>query len=69
MTVASSKYIIINGYLYLSKDETRETSVLLGELVTLKLVSPYVGYRRNVTNNNSFTNLPLVKKTTVVGTI
>lgn len=68
-----SKYVV-NGFPYLGKDEGRESSVPLGEFVTLKLVEPYTGHGRNITADNFFTSASLVskllaKKTTFVGTI
>lgn len=56
-----SKYII-NGFPYLGKDESRESSVPLGEFVTMKLAEPYVGCGRNITTDNFFTSLPLATK-------
>lgn len=68
----SSKHIV-NGFPYLGKDEGRESSVLLGEFVTLKLAEPYTGHGRNITTDNFFTvslaSKLLAKKTTLVGTI
>jgi hypothetical protein len=55
----------------LGKDEGRESSVPLGEFVTLKLAEPYTGHGRNITTDNFFTlaSKLLAKKTTLVGTI
>lgn len=69
----SSKYIV-NGFPYLGKDEGRESSVPLGEFVTLKLAEPYTGHGKNITADNFFTSASLAskllaKKTTLVGTI
>ncbi|CAL7933005.1 unnamed protein product [Xylocopa violacea] len=54
----SSKYIV-NGFPHLGKDEGRESSVPLGEFVTLKLAKPYTGHGRNITTDNFFTSVSL----------
>nr|XP_012145741.1 PREDICTED: piggyBac transposable element-derived protein 4-like [Megachile rotundata] len=69
----SSKYIL-NGSVYLGKDEQRPSSMLLSEHVVLKLVEPYTNCGRNITTDNFFTSTSLAtkllaKKTTLVGTI
>ena len=46
------KFGIINGFLYLEKDERRENSIPLGEFVVLRLMEPFTGCGRNVTTNN-----------------
>lgn len=57
----SSKYIV-NGFPYLGKDEGRESSVPLGEFVTLKLAEPYTGHGRNITTDKFFTSVSLASK-------
>lgn len=69
----SSKYVA-NGFPYLGKDAKRESSIPLGEFVTLKLMEPYTGRGRNVTTDHFFTSLSLAtkllaKKTTILGTL
>lgn len=68
-----SKFII-NGFPYLGKDETRQSSIPLSEFVVLKLIEPFTGAGRNVTTDNFFTSKSLAsklleKRTTLVGTI
>ncbi|XP_055378966.1 piggyBac transposable element-derived protein 4-like [Condylostylus longicornis] len=68
-----TKYII-NGFPYLGKDETRQSSIPLSEFVVLKLIEQYAGAGRNVTTDNFFTSKSLAlklleKRTTLVGTI
>ncbi|KAL9918981.1 uncharacterized protein ACN427_001074 isoform 2-T2 [Glossina fuscipes fuscipes] len=69
----SNKYIV-NGFPHLGKDEGRESSIPLGEFVTLKLAESYTGHERNITVDNFFTSASLAsklltKRTTLVGTI
>lgn len=69
----TSKFII-NGFPYLGKDETRESSIPLSEFVVLKLIEPFTCSVRNVTTDNFFTSLSLAsklleKRTTLVGTV
>ncbi|XP_034533106.1 LOW QUALITY PROTEIN: uncharacterized protein LOC117807812 [Notolabrus celidotus] len=64
----------LNGFPYLGKDDTRPAHQRLGDSVVMKLVEPYVGQGRNVTTDNFFTSLNLVKKllqknTSLVGTM
>eukprot|EP00064_Thunnus_orientalis_P012093 superscaffoldBa00001814_g12127 len=68
-----TKYLL-NGFPYLSNDETRPGHQTLGESVVMKLVEPYVGKGRNVTTDNFFTSLTLAKNllkknTSLVGTV
>ncbi|KAL9905270.1 rhodopsin 4 isoform 1-T4 [Glossina fuscipes fuscipes] len=69
----TSKYIV-HGFPYLGKDEGRESSIPLGEFVTLKLAEPYTGHGRNIIVDNSFTSESLAskllaKRTTLIGNI
>ncbi|CAL7935170.1 unnamed protein product [Xylocopa violacea] len=48
----SSKYIL-NGSVYLGKDEQRPSSMLLSEHVVLKLVEPYTNCGRNITTDTT----------------
>lgn len=64
---------VINGLLYLGKDETR-TSTPLGEFVVLKLAEPCLDQGRNLTTDNFFTSISqaeklVAKRTSLVGTI
>ena len=68
-----SKYIL-NAIPYLGKDEARPATQRLSESVVIKLVEPYLGKGRNVTNDNFFTSTHLAtelqkKKTSLVGTL
>jgi uncharacterized ubiquitin-like protein YukD len=68
-----SKYLI-NGFPYLGKDESRDFETSLSEFVVLKLAKPFLGCGRNITTDNFFTSVPLLrnlleKKTTLIGTI
>lgn len=68
-----SKFII-NGFPYLGKDATKESSVPLAEFVVVKLIEPYTYSGRNVTTDNFFTSLSLAsklleKRTTLAGTV
>ena len=68
-----SKFII-NGFPYLGKDETKQSSIPLSEFVVLKLIELFTGAGRNVTTDNFFTSKSLAsklvgKRTTLVGTI
>ena len=53
---AGSKYVY-NGFLYLSKNETRNTSISVPTYVEIKLMQPFFKHGYNVTCNNFFTSL------------
>ncbi|KAL2729194.1 piggyBac transposable element-derived protein 4-like [Vespula squamosa] len=61
VSITDNKYII-NGFPYLGKEETRPSSIPLGEFVVLKLVEPFTRCWRHVTTDNFFTNASLVTK-------
>ncbi|KAL2723911.1 piggyBac transposable element-derived protein 4-like [Vespula squamosa] len=70
---SNNKYII-NGFPYLEKEETRSSSIPLGEFVVFKLVEPFTRRWRHVTMDNFFTNASLAtkllaKRTALFGTI
>ena len=70
---ADSKYML-NGSLYLGKEETWSASWLVGESVVLRRAEPFLGKGRNITTDNFFTPLKpatalQVKKISLVGTI
>lgn len=56
-----TKYVV-NGYPYLGKDESRNTSTPLIEFVVMKLVEPYTMNGRTVTTDNFFTSISLALK-------
>ncbi|KAJ8881613.1 hypothetical protein PR048_018099 [Dryococelus australis] len=68
-----SKYIL-NGFLYLGKDEKWPSDQSLSEKIILRLVDPYIDTGRNITMDNFFTSVNLAEKlkargTSVVGTV
>ncbi|KAL2723915.1 piggyBac transposable element-derived protein 4-like [Vespula squamosa] len=70
---SNNKYII-NGFPYLEKEETRSSSIPLGEFVVFKLVEPFTRCWRHVTMDNCFTSASLTtkllaKRTALFGTI
>ena len=59
MSEVNSKYLV-NGFPYLGKDSDR-IDVSLGKHVVLKLMKDYLNRGYNITADNFFTSLPLVK--------
>ena len=69
----NSKYLV-NGFPYLGKDDMRPAGQSLSENVVLRLMEPLFGKGHNVTCDNFFTSLKLMKqlrdkKTSLVGTV
>ncbi|XP_050687847.1 piggyBac transposable element-derived protein 4-like [Eriocheir sinensis] len=65
---------LLNAIPYLGKDVQRGQVGSLGQYYTMELMRPYLGQYRNVTTDNWFMSLPLVKglleeNTTAVGTL
>jgi len=65
---------MLNAMPYLGKKTKPPEVVALGHYVTMELCKPYFGSKRNITGDNWFTSVPLVKKLlekglTYVGTI
>ena len=63
-----------NGFPYLGKDETRDTSMSVPTNVVMKLMKPLFKHRYNVTCENFFTSLDVAarlakEKCSLVGTI
>lgn len=68
-----TKYLV-NGFPYLGKDESHPPGQTLSESVVLRLMEPYLGKGHNVTTDNFFTSMKLMKKlqenqTSLVGTM
>ena len=65
---------MLNAMPYLGKKTKPPDAVALGNHLTMELCKPYFGSKRNITGDNWFTSVPLVKKLlekglTYVGTI
>lgn len=60
-TDVHSKYLL-NGFPYLGKDETRPYGRTVGEHAAFRLIEPYYNTGRNLTTDNFFTSLNLVKQ-------
>jgi len=63
MMICDSKSgYMLNAMPYLGKKTKPPDAVALGHYVTMELCKPYFGSKRNITGDNWFTSVPLVKK-------
>ena len=55
------KYVV-NGFLYVGRDETRSRAECVSDQVVLRLLKPFLNKGRNVTTDNYFTSMKLATK-------
>ena len=62
MVVDNESKYLYNGFPYLGKDETRDTSMSMPTSVVMKLMKPLIKHGCNVTCDNFFTSLDVTAR-------